>query len=73
MSISLRLDEADTALFKKFAELHGITVSELIRSSVMQRIEDEYDLKVFEEYEAEKANGTLKTRPINQLWEELEL
>lgn len=73
MTISLRLNEADTTLFKKFAKLHGITVSELVRSSVIARIEDEYDFKVFEEYESEKANGTLKTRPINELWEELGL
>ncbi|MBS4899151.1 MAG: hypothetical protein KHZ87_00040 [Clostridiales bacterium] len=42
MTISLRLDEADTTLFKNFAKLHGITVSELVRSSVIARIEDEY-------------------------------
>ena len=40
---------------------------------MLERIEDEYDIKIFEEYEAEKANGTLKTRPINELWKELDL
>ena len=45
MTIYLRLNEADTKLFKKYAKLKGVTVSELIRSSVIKRIEDEYDLK----------------------------
>ena len=40
---------------------------------MLERIEDEYDLKVFEEYEAEKKSGTLKTRPISELWKELDL
>jgi len=40
---------------------------------MLERIEDEYDINVFEEYEAEKQSGTLKTRPINELWKELEL
>jgi len=45
MTISLRLSDEDTALIKKYAELNRMTVSELIRQSVIERIEDEYDLK----------------------------
>lgn len=57
MTISLRLNESDTMLFKKYAELNGITVSELVRRSVIECIEDEYDLKAYEEAMAEfKAN-----------------
>jgi len=40
---------------------------------MLEKIEDEYDLKVFEEYEAKKQAGRLKTRPINELWKELDL
>lgn len=49
MTISLRLNKADSILFKKYAELNGITVSELVRRSVIERIEDEYDLKAYKE------------------------
>lgn len=38
-----------------------------------ERLEDEYDMKVFADYEAEKKAGTLKTRPIGELWKELDL
>ncbi len=59
MSISLRLTEAESELFKAYAELHGITVSELVRQSVMERIEDELDLKAYNEALAEhRANPT---------------
>ena len=44
MTISLRLNDEDTVLFKKYAELNGITVSELLRQSVIERIEDDYYL-----------------------------
>lgn len=47
MTISLRLSEEDTSLIKKYAELHHISVSDLIRQTVMARIEDEYDLEMF--------------------------
>ncbi len=53
MAISIRLSDSDTKLFKKYAELHGITVSELVRRSVIERIEDEYDLKAYEDAVAE--------------------
>jgi hypothetical protein len=30
-------------------------------------------MQVFAEYEKEKSEGKLKTRPVNKLWEELQL
>ena len=47
MTISLRLNDEETMLFKKYAELNGVSVSELVRQSVLERIEDEYDLKAY--------------------------
>ena len=49
MTISVRLSDKDATLFKTYAEMNGMSMSELIRSSVMERIEDEFDIKVFEE------------------------
>nr|WP_316612383.1 DUF6290 family protein [uncultured Ruminococcus sp.] len=40
MTISLRLNTADSELVKAYAEMYGISVSELLRRSVMERIED---------------------------------
>lgn len=49
MTISLRLSDADSKLIKAYASMHGLTVSELCRKSVMERIEDELDLRACEE------------------------
>ena len=40
---------------------------------VFEKLEDEYDLKMIEEYERKKEEGTLKTRPASELWAELGL
>ena len=48
MTISLRLSEEDTLLIKKYAALHDISVSDLFRQAVMEKIEDEYDLQCYE-------------------------
>jgi len=49
MTISLELPDEDVALFKKYADLHNMSLSEFIRNTVLERIEDEYDLKVYKE------------------------
>ena len=71
--ISLRVPENELNVFKAYAKHNNKSLSEIIRIAMLERIEDEYDLKVFEEYEAEKRSGTLKTRPISELWKELDL
>ena len=54
MTISVRLSDKDMELIKTYAKLNNISLSDLIRSAVMEKIEDEYDLecynKAIEEY-----------------------
>lgn len=49
MTISLRLNEDDSRIIKKYAELNGMSVSELVRQTVLERIEDEFDLAAYTE------------------------
>ena len=49
MSISLRLTKEDAELFKRYAEFNNVSLSEMIRQAVLEKIEDEYDLKCYEE------------------------
>ena len=44
MTISVRLSEKDTELIKTYAEMNNISLSDLIRNAVLEKIEDEYDL-----------------------------
>lgn len=72
MTISLRLNNADSELVKAYAEMHGITVSELLRRSVMERIEDEFDLKAYEAAMAEYRKNPV-TYSLDEVIEELDL
>ncbi len=71
--ISLRIDDSELEIFKNYAKHHNMRLSEIIRLTMIHKIEDEYDLNVFREYENEKNNGTLNVKPIGELWDELEL
>ena len=67
MTISLRLNEADSMLFKKYAEMNGISVSELVRRSVLEHIEEEYDLQAYQE-----AIEEYRENPITYTLDEVE-
>lgn len=47
-TVSLRLNDKDDTLIRKFAELHNMDLSSFIRQAVLEKIEDEYDLELFD-------------------------
>ena len=47
MTISLRLSEEDAKLIKDYAKINNISVSDLIRQAVIEKIEDEIDLAAY--------------------------
>lgn len=66
MALSLRLSEEETNLIKNCAKHKNTTVSQLIRDSVIQRIEDEYDL-----YAYKKAMAAYKKNPVTYSQQEV--
>lgn len=60
--ISLRADEKQKKLISEYAKLHGESMSNFILETVLERIEDEIDLRDLEEaikeYEAEPVTYT---------------
>lgn len=53
MKISMQVSEKEKAMIKEFANFYGITASEFMRRAVMEKIEDEFDLRAYEEAKAE--------------------
>ena len=47
MTISVRLSDEDTELIKTYANMNNISLSDLIRNAVLEKIEDEYDLECY--------------------------
>jgi len=64
MSVSIRLNDEEAKLIKIYCTLHNISVSDLFRQAVIEKIEDEYDLKCYEEamkkYEKDPATFSLE-------------
>ncbi|MGN0455089.1 MAG: type II toxin-antitoxin system RelB family antitoxin [Ruminococcus sp.] len=72
MTISLRLNDEDTKLIKKYAEINNISISDLFRQSVLERIEDEYDLECYNKAMAEYKNNPV-THTLDEVKKELGL
>lgn len=72
MTISVRLNEEDTALIKAYADMNNLSLSDLIRNAVLEKIEDEYDLECYEKA-MEEYNKNPKTYTLEEVKEELEL
>lgn len=47
MTVSVRLNEEDEKLIKTYADMNNISLSDLIRNAVLEKIEDEYDLETY--------------------------
>ena len=46
MAITLRVNDEELAAIKNYAELHGKTVSDAVRTAILERIEDELDIEI---------------------------
>ena len=46
MTVTVRFSDTELEAVRGYAELQGKTVSAILRNSILERIEDEFDLKI---------------------------
>ena len=73
MAFSIRMNEEEKALAESYAKLHAMSLGEAFKRALFERIEEEYDISLAHEAYQEYKNNGCKSRPIEELWEELNL
>lgn len=73
MAFSIRLTEEEKALADSYARMHNVSLGEAFKKALFEKIEEEYDLSIAEEAYSEYIKDGKKSRPIEELWEELDL
>ena len=73
MSFSIRLTDEEKALAESYAKLHSVSLGEAFKRALFERIEDEYDIAVASESYKEYVDSGYQSRPIEELWKELDL
>jgi hypothetical protein len=66
------MSEDESLLLRKYARMNNISLSEFIRQSVFERIENEYDLKVYETA-TEEYSKDATTYTLDEVQKELSL
>ena len=61
---TVRINDEDASLIRAYAEMNGKSISEVMRNAIIEQIEDEYDLKAYEqameEYRKDPVSYTLE-------------
>ena len=73
MAFSIRMNEEEKALAESYAKLHAMSLGEAFKRALFERIEEEYDISLANEAYQEYKNNGCKSRPIEELWKELNL
>ena len=73
MAFSIRMNEEEKALAESYAKLHAMSLGEAFKRALFERIEEEYDISLANEAYQEYKNTGCKSRPIEELWKELDL
>ena len=73
MAFSIRMKEEEKALAESYAKLHAMSLGEAFKRALFERIEEEYDISLANEAYQEYKNTGCKSRPIEELWKELNL
>lgn len=73
MSFSIRLTPEEKILAESYAKLHSLSLGEAFKKALFERIEDEYDITAANEAYEEYVKNGKKSRPISELWKELDI
>ncbi len=73
MSFSIRLNTKERELVESYAKLHSISIGDAFKKALFDRIEEEFDISIGEEAYHEYIQSGKKSRPISELWKELDL
>lgn len=73
MVLTIDLTKEEQELAESYAKLNSIPVAEAMKNIFFEKLEDEYDALIADEaYEAYVKDGC-KSRPIEELWKELDM
>ena len=71
--VSIRFNDEEEEIVKKYVKSKGTNLSQYIKNTIFEKIEEEYDLKLVQEYLKSKSEGTLNLKPFEEAVKEWEL
>jgi hypothetical protein len=72
MAFSIRLTEEERALAESYAKLHSYTLAEAFKRALFEKIEDQYDIAIYDAAYKEYEDSGKQSRPIKEFWKGLQ-
>lgn len=73
MRFSIRLTPEEKSLAESYAKLHSLSLGEAFKKALFEQIEEEYDIAIAKDAYEEYVREGKRSRPISELWQELDL
>ena len=71
--VSIRFNDDEEKILKNYIKSKGINLSQYIKNTIFEKIEEEYDLKSVQEYLKAKSEETLNLIPFEEAIKEWDI
>lgn len=71
--VSIRFNDEEEEIVKKYVKSKGTNLSQYIKNIIFEKIEEEYDLKLVQEYLKAKSEETLNLIPFEEAIKEWDI
>ena len=71
--VSIRFNEEEEEILKNYVKSKEINLSQYIKNIIFEKIEEEYDLKLVQEYLKAKSEDTLNLIPFEEAVKEWDI
>ena len=71
--VSIRFNDEEEEIVKNYVKSKGTNLSPYIKNIIFEKIEEEYDLKLVQEYLKAKSKGTLNLIPFEEAVKEWDI
>ncbi len=71
--ISVRVTDEEKQILEEAKSIYNCGISTLLKKITFEKLADDFDLKIIEEYENKKKNNTLEFIAIDDVWKELDI
>jgi len=71
--VSIRFNDEEEEIVKNYVKSKGTNLSQYIKNIIFEKIEEEYDLKLVQEYLKAKSENTLNLIPFEEAIKEWDI
>lgn len=72
-TITVRVNDLERKAIEEEAKFQGVGISNFIKKTIFEKLENEYDLKIINEFEQDEINGLIEYTPYEEFVKEYDL